>query len=104
MSNLPGNEQKELWGSQSADIAGSYNIMGIKNLVVDDIVSGIISAQNETDYTSYVKALDRVIMNEHYLIPQWYSSGERIAYHSKLKHPINDIKTGINIHTWWLED
>lgn len=104
MSNLPGNEQKELWGSQSADIAGSYNIMGIKNPVIDEVISGIISAQTEVDYTSYIKALDRIIMNEHYLIPQWYSSGERIAYQSKLKHPVNDIKTGINIHTWWLEE
>ncbi len=104
MSNLPGNEQKELWGSQSADVAGSYNIMGIKNKVVDELVFGMVSAQNEQDYKAYTKALDRVIMHEHYLIPQWYSSAERIAYHSKLKHPKSNIKTGINIHSWWLEE
>lgn len=103
LSNLPGNEQREIWGSQSADVNGSYNVMGIKNKVVDDIISGLISAQDNVSYKAYVKALDRIIMNEHYFIPQWYSPFDRIAYHKKLKHPKTNIKTGADIYTWWIE-
>jgi microcin C transport system substrate-binding protein len=103
LSNLPGNEQRELWGSAAADINGSYNVLGIKNAVVDSLIDGLINTKDETKYKAYVKALDRVIMNEYYFIPQWYSPADRIAYKSKLKHPVTDIKTGADIYTWWEE-
>ena len=104
LSSLPGNEQREIWGSQSADIQGSYNIIGIKNKVVDNIISGLITAQDNDSYKAHIRALDRVIMNEHYFIPQWYSPFDRIAYHKKLKHHKTDIKTGVDIYTWWIEE
>ncbi len=104
LSSLPGNEQREIWGSQSADVSGSYNVLGIKNKTVDSIISGLIGAQENDTYEAYVKALDRVIMNEYYFIPQWYSPFDRIAYHKRLKHPKTDIKTGADIYTWWIEE
>ena len=103
LSNMPGNEQKEMWGSQSANIKGSYNILGIQNDVVDNLIDGIINAHNEKEYAAYVKAFDRVMMHEHYFIPQWYSPADRIAYTKSLKRPKTSIKTGANIYTWWLE-
>lgn len=104
LSSLPGNEQKEIWGSQSADVSGSYNILGVKNKAVDSIISGMIRAQENDVYEAYVKALDRVIMSEHYFIPQWYSPFDRIAYNKKLKHLKTNIKTGADIYTWWIEE
>ncbi len=104
LSNMPGNEQKEMWGSASADIKGSFNVLGIKNPVVDTLIQGLINANNEQVYKAYVKALDRVIMRQHYFIPQWYSGTERIAYKSSLKHPQTKLKPGVDIYTWWLEE
>lgn len=104
LSNLPGNEQREMWGSQSAGIRGSFNILGIKNPVVDALISGLINAREEEEYKAYVRALDRVIMHEHYFIPQWYSPFDRIAYKKRLKRPRTKIKTGADIYTWWLEE
>ena len=104
LSNMPGNEQKEIWGSKSADVFGSSNILGIKNQGIDLVINGLINAQNMVDYKAYIKALDRIIMNEYYFIPHWYSPFERIAYNKKLKHPISDIKGGINLDTWWIEE
>src|SRR3954447_6328317 len=34
----PGNEQREFWGSQSADQQGSKNVVGIKNPAVDALI------------------------------------------------------------------
>ena len=104
LSNLPGNEQRELWGTQSADVRGSYNVLGIKNKAVDSIISGLIEAQDNEIYKAHVSALDRVIMNEYYFIPQWYSPFDRIAYHQRLKRPKTNIKTGADIYTWWIEE
>ena len=104
LSNLPGNEQREMWGSQSANINGSYNILGVKNKAIDAIIDGLINSTNKESYEAYVKALDRVIMHEYYFIPQWYSPVERIAYHNKLKHYNTNIKTGVDIYSWWVGD
>lgn len=104
MSNMPGNEQKEIWGSAAADIIGSYNFLGIKNQAVDEIIDGLIVAQNIDDFMAYAKVLDRVIMNEYYFIPHWYSPNERIAYNRKLRRQHSDIKTGVDLYTWWIEE
>ena len=104
MSNFPGNEQKELWGSQSADIPGSYNILGIKNPIIDELIEGVINSKDKISYEAYVRALDRVVMNQHYFIPQWYSATDRIAYKSSLKRPKTSVETGASIYTWWMEE
>lgn len=102
VSQMPGNEQREMWGSKSADAKGSYNVIGIKNPVVDALIEGVIKAQEKDDYEAHVKALDRVLLNEHYLIFQWYSPYNRIAYRNKFSHPTTDLKVGYQPYTWWI--
>ncbi|MBQ9235186.1 MAG: ABC transporter substrate-binding protein [Alphaproteobacteria bacterium] len=102
ISNMPGTEQREFWGSASADTYGSYNLLGIKNPAADAVIDGLINADNSQDYQAYVRALDRIIMNEYYLIPHWYSSFARIAYNKRLSRPRTDVKTGVDIYTWWI--
>ena len=104
MSNLPGNELKELFGSQSADVHGSYNMMGIKNEAIDGLIDIIISSNDKQEYQEAIRALDRVILNEHYMIPQWYSPHNRVAYRKGLKHPKTDFPAGFNPFTWWREE
>lgn len=102
MSQMPGNEQREMWGSAAADIRGSYNIMGIKNPTADKLISRLIAARDKDEYRESVRALDRVLLNGHYLIPQWYSPFQRVAYWpDKLERPQTELKTGFDIFTWW---
>lgn len=102
VSQMPGNEQREMWGSQSADAKGSYNIIGIKNPIVDNLIEGLVKAQEKEDYEAHVKALDRVLLNEHYLIFQWYSPYNRVAYRNKFEHPKTNLKVGYQPYTWWM--
>lgn len=104
VSQLPGNEQRDYWGSASADIKGSNNIIGIKNEVVDELIKGLVSAQEKEDYVAYVKALDRVLLNENYMIFQWYSPYSRAAYRNKFGQPKTNIKTGFQPYTWWIKE
>ena len=55
------------------------------------------------EYIAAIKALDRILLHEHYLIPQWYSPHNRVAYHKGLKHPQTDFPAGFNPYTWWRE-
>ena len=101
VSNLPGNEQKEYWGSQSANIKGSNNIIGIQNPIVDDLIKGIVSADDKKDYVAYVRALDRVLLYNNYMIFQWYSPFNRVGYKDKFGIPKTDLKVGFQPFTWW---
>lgn len=103
VSSQPGNEQKEMWGSESANIKGSYNLLGIQNEKVDALIKEVIQAKTKDEYEASVKALDRVLLNEHYMIMQWYSPHQRIAYWDKFLHPKTNIKTGFQPHTWWMK-
>lgn len=103
MSQMPGNELKEMFGSHAADVKGSFNIIGIKNPVADALIDGIIRAQDKEEFAAYVKALDRVLLHENYLIFQWYSGVDRIGYLNKFGIPRTDVKTGYLPLTWWLK-
>ena len=67
----PGNEQREFWGSQAADQPGSRNLIGIKNPAVDALIDRVIFAKNRAELVAATKALDRVLLWNHYVVPQW---------------------------------
>ena len=102
--SMPGTEQRDLWGSKSAQIEGSNNITGAENPAVDVLIQKIIETEDNELYTSYVKALDRVLLFNHYVIFNWYTNTDRIAYWDKFEMPKNNLDTGINIFTWWMKD
>ena len=104
ISAMPGNELKEMYGSKAADVKGSYNIMGIKNEVVDLLIDEIIKAEKKEDYEAYIKALDRVLLSEYYLIFQWYSPYNRVGYQNKFGIPQTGIKVGFQPLTWWAKE
>lgn len=103
ISQMPGNEQKEFWGSAAADIKGSYNLLGIKNPVVDELLDGLVAAQDKKDYIAHVRALDRVLLNGHYMIMQWFSPCQRIAYRNRFDHKKSGLKVGFQPDTWWIK-
>jgi len=103
VSQMPGNEQKEFWGSAAADIKGSYNLLGIKNPVVDGLLDGLVAAQDKEDYVAHVRALDRVLLNGHYMVMQWFSPCRRIAYRNRFEHKKSGLKVGFQPDTWWIK-
>lgn len=104
ISQLPGNEQKDFWGSSAADIKGSYNLLGIKNPVIDELIQGLISSQTKEEYIAHIKALDRVLLNNHYMIMQWYSPYQRVAYRNRFAKKQTDLKVGFQPDTWWIKE
>ena len=67
----PGNEQRGYWGSRAADQPGSRNLIGIKNPAVDKLIDRIIFAKSREELVAATKALDRVLLWNHYVVPQW---------------------------------
>lgn len=99
----PGNEQRHYWHSESADINGSRNSAGIKDPVVDELIDLIISAPDRESLINRTKALDRVLLWNHYVIPQWHISAYRVLYWNKLDMPKIRPKYALGVDTWWLD-
>src|SRR6202022_4504080 len=67
----PGNEQREYWGSQTADQPGSKNTIGIKNPAIDALIEKVIFAKDRANLVAATRALDRVLLWNFYLVPQF---------------------------------
>lgn len=70
----PGNEQRDFWGSASADRDGSRNTIGIKDPAIDKLIDAIIFAPDRETLVAATRALDRVLLWNHYVVPQWWSA------------------------------
>ena len=101
-SDSPGNEQREYWHSSTADVTGSRNYMGIEDPVVDELVNQVIQAPTREELVYRVRALDRVLLNGHYVIPHWHLTKDWVAYWNKLERPEVTPKNGVDINNWWI--
>ncbi len=99
----PGNEQRDQWGSKSADTQGGQNLGGIKDPVIDALVEKIIAAKDRDDLIYSTRALDRVLQWGFYFIPHWNSSQNRLAYWNKFAHPTDMPEYGLTLDTWWID-
>lgn len=98
----PGNEQRYYWGSQAADTEGSRNYAGIKNPVVDALAEKLIGSPDRESLVTRTRALDRVLLWNHYVIPNWHLDRFRVAYWNKFGRPENNPPYGLPIEdTWW---
>jgi len=103
----PGNELINRWHSSSADVEGSSNHPGIKNPVIDALLKDLVKTQDREKLINYAKVIDRILLNEHYLVPQWFIAYHRVAYWDKFGRP-DTLPKYFNakswmIQSWWLK-
>jgi microcin C transport system substrate-binding protein len=83
----PGNEQRDFWSSQAADTPGSRNYVGIKNPAVDALIEKVIFAKGRVELIAATKALDRVLLWNHYVVPQFTYDKQRTARWDRFSRP-----------------
>jgi len=99
----PGNEQRGFWGSQAADQPGSRNLIGIKNPAVDLLIDRVIFTKDREELVAATKALDRVLLWNFYVVPQWTYGKQRTARWDRFGHPETMPKYGASAFPtiWW---
>jgi microcin C transport system substrate-binding protein len=99
----PGNEQRGYWGSPAADQAGSRNLVGMKNPAVDALIERVIFAKNRDELLAATKALDRVLLWNFYVVPQWTYGRVRTARWDRFGRPNELPKYGAAAFptVWW---
>ena len=103
----PGNEQRGYWGSPAADTAGSRNYAGIKNPAIDTLIDRVIFAKDRAELEAATKAMDRVLLWNHYVVPQWTYGKVRSARWDRFSRPAELPKYGASAFPtvwWWDKD
>lgn len=104
-SQSPGNEQRDYWSTTAANKEGSRNIIGIRDKGIDKLIDHIIYAKTRADLVAATNALDRVLLWNHFVVPQWYAPYERIAYWNKFGQPKTLPTQNVGfLATWWYDE
>ena len=100
----PGNEQYEYFGSESADRDDSSNYAGIKNPAVDTLIKRVVFAKDRGELLAATRALDRVLMWNHYVVPMWSINVSRIARWDRFGKPDKLPEYNIGFpDIWWFD-
>ena len=97
----PGAEQIGRWGSESANVEGSFNLAGVADPAIDAAIEAMLDARAKDDYVAAVRVLDRLLISGAYLVPTQHAGGQWIAYWTYLKHPDKTSLFGYQLPTWW---
>ena len=103
-SNSPGNEQRDFWGSEAAGREGSQNLIGVKDKAIDKLVDHVIFAKDRAELVAATNALDRVLLWNDFVVPQWYAPKVRIAYWNRYGQPstLPALTPGFT-QVWWFD-
>jgi microcin C transport system substrate-binding protein len=102
-SDSPGNEQVGQWTCGAAGFEGGDNLMGICNPVVDALVPLVVNAPDRAHLLTAVHALDRVLLWNWYVVPNWHLGYVRVAYWDKFGRPPAPVRPGVVFDSWWID-
>ncbi len=104
-SHSPGNEQRNYWGSAAATMNGSRNVIGINSNPIDRIIDQIVFAKDRDDLMASTRALDRVLLWGHYMVPQWHYPNDRVAIWDRFGRPKSlPSQSPASIMLYWWHD
>ena len=98
----PGLEQSLYFHSSQVNVKGGKNYAGVNDPVVDQMIDKLLSAQTRDEQVAAARALDRVLLWQHYSIPNWYINYHRLAYRNRFAFVTTPPYT-LGLRTWWLK-
>ncbi len=101
----PGNEQMFFWGSAAAKQNGSRNYPGVDDPVIDALASAIPLATTREGLVATTRALDRVLLAGHYIVPLYHLGADLVAYWTeRVSPPATTPLYGAILETWWAKN
>jgi len=97
----PGAEQKWRWSQEARDIKGSFNYAGAAEPAIDALIDAIVTARTQEQFISTVRALDRLLISGHYLVPLFHVDEQWVARWDHIGKPENTSLYGYRYPTWW---
>ena len=107
LSLSPGNEQYSYWGCDTRDTQGSRNLMGACHPAIEALIGRMLTSDSQDDYVAAVRALDRVLTAQRYVVPFFHNPVSRIAHSAELRFPdvipIYGDWIGWQPDVWWVQ-
>jgi peptide/nickel transport system substrate-binding protein len=100
----PGAEQEGRWASTSRDTAGSFNYSGAADPAIDALIDALLKARDPETFTTAVRALDRVLMSGHYVVPLFHLKSQRVAHWDRVAYPEVTPMFGVQYPVWWSKE
>jgi peptide/nickel transport system substrate-binding protein len=108
LSLSPGNEQYSYWGCETLEVTGSRNLMGACHPAIEAMIERMLTSESQDDYVAAVRALDRVLTSQRYVVPFWHNPVSRVAHSAELRFPdtipIYGDWIGWQPDVWWVEE
>lgn len=98
----PGLEQWQYFHSSQVAVKGSKNFAGVNSPAVDRLLEQLLGAQSRDEQVAAARALDRVLLWQHYMIPNWYINYHRLAYRNRFAFVTTPPYT-LGLSAWWLK-
>ncbi|WP_137131181.1 extracellular solute-binding protein [Rhizobium sp. FY34] len=97
----PGIEQVGRWASDSKDRQGSFNFAGLADQDVDRLIQAMLSARTREDFTTAVRAYDRLLLAGNYMVPLYHIPEQWVARWKHIVHAEKVPLYGYQLPTWW---
>ncbi|TCD13183.1 extracellular solute-binding protein [Oricola cellulosilytica] len=97
----PGAEQYFRWGSQSRDAEGTFNYSGASDPAIDAMIDAMVNAREREDFAAAVRALDRILISGHYVIPLYHIREKWVAHWEHIQYPEYTPLYGYELPVWW---
>ena len=97
----PGNEQSFYFGSKGRSTEGTRNYPGIADPAVDRLIEALLRASSREDFVAAVRALDRLLVDGHYIVPFYNSGGHWLARRKHIGRPDRQPLQGFDAATTW---
>lgn len=98
---FPSIEQRNYWSCDTAEVVGSVNFGKVCNPAVDAMLNHIEKASTLEELQTAARALDRILLWEHYTIPQYHKKGFNLVHWDKFLKPANPASYDMGVSTWW---
>ncbi|MBL6621380.1 MAG: ABC transporter substrate-binding protein [Rickettsiales bacterium] len=100
VASIPGDELKNSWHSSTANLAGSRNLAGINDNLIDKLIEDILSENKFNNKLILTRLLDRVLINNSYIIPHWHIAYHRLIFKDKFTLPYYLPDYALDFHSW----
>jgi microcin C transport system substrate-binding protein len=101
--DIPGSELRDYWSCAGSKSSGSFNVPGICSPAIDAMIEQVVGAQDRDTLATAARALDRLLLWNWYLVPNWHSQNFHIAFWDRFGDPGIPIREGFNFDTWWVD-
>jgi ABC-type oligopeptide transport system substrate-binding subunit len=101
VSLSPGNEQQNFWSSKTADAPGGRNLAGVADAAVDRLIEAVVAARTRAELVAAARALDRVLMWHHYVVPLYHRRQQWTAHWDRIGIPATTPLAGVQLNAFW---